>query len=293
MNAVIEAPAPWSVGRLPLSRAQEHRSCAFGMIEGAPMRIPFVTRRDFAIQTASAFGAILPLGAIAAEQSSAAGPAMRVVCVGGHPDDPESGCGGTLARYIERGHHVTIIYLTRGEAGIRKKSHQEAAAIRTAEAEEACRILGAKPVFAGQIDGATEVNRERIHAIGALLAAERPDVILTHWPIDTHADHQSASFLTMQAQRMAAQQASLYFFEVDAGAQTTGFAPSVYVDITAVREKKKAALFAHRSQHGEAIYREDHEPMENFRGREIGVRAAEAFVSVARNSAHAGLPGLG
>ena len=31
------------------------------------MRIPFVTRRDFAIQTASAFGAILPLGAIAAD----------------------------------------------------------------------------------------------------------------------------------------------------------------------------------------------------------------------------------
>ncbi len=23
---------------------------------------------------------------------------LKVVCVGGHPDDPESGCGGTLAR---------------------------------------------------------------------------------------------------------------------------------------------------------------------------------------------------
>ena len=35
-----------------------------------------------------------------------------------------------------------------------------------------------------------------------------------------------------------------------------GFHPTDYVDITAVREKKKAALFAHKSQNGEEIYRE-------------------------------------
>jgi len=39
---------------------------------------------------------------------------LSVICVGGHPDDPESGCGGTLARYTAAGHRVTIIYLTRG-----------------------------------------------------------------------------------------------------------------------------------------------------------------------------------
>ena len=256
------------------------------------MRIPPLSRRHLAIRTAAAFGVLRPLRADAAEPTSAAASALRVVCVGGHPDDPESGCGGTLARYIERGHHVTIIYLTRGEAGIRKKSHQEAAAIRTAEAEEACRILGATPVFAGQIDGDTEVNRDRMQALATLLSAERPDVILTHWPIDSHADHQAASILTMQAHRIAARASSLYFFEVDTGAQTTGFAPTAYVDITSVREKKKSALFAHRSQHAETFYREDHEPMESFRGREIGVRAAEAFVTVARNHARGGLPGL-
>ncbi len=257
------------------------------------MRIPSFSRRDFAIRPVAAFGALLPLAAMGEEQPPSTGNPLSVVCVGGHPDDPESGCGGTLARYIDQGHRVTIIYLTRGEAGIRKKSHQEAAAIRTAEAEEACRLLGAKPVFAGQIDGATEVNRERMQTIAGLLAAERPDIIFTHWPIDTHADHQAASILTMQAQRAAARQASLYFFEVDYGAQTTGFAPTVYVDITSTREKKKAALFVHKSQHGEEIYRQDHEPMENFRGREIGVRAAEAFVTVARNTSHGGLLGLG
>src|SRR6516225_948257 len=77
---------------------------------------------------------------------------LKAVCVGAHPDDPESGCGGTLARYAAAGHQVTVIYLTRGEAGIAGKSHQEAAAIRTGEAETACKVLGARAVFAGQID---------------------------------------------------------------------------------------------------------------------------------------------
>src|SRR5579862_9356121 len=83
---------------------------------------------------------------------------LKIVCVGAHPDDPESGCGGTLARYAEAGHSVTVIYLTRGEGGIAGRTPADAARVRTAEAEAACRILGARPVFAGQIDGATEVN---------------------------------------------------------------------------------------------------------------------------------------
>ena len=83
---------------------------------------------------------------------------LKVVCVGAHPDDPESGCAGTLARYAAEGHKVTVVYLTRGERGISGKSLDEAARIRTAEAEAACKMLGATPRFVGQIDGDTEVN---------------------------------------------------------------------------------------------------------------------------------------
>ena len=57
-----------------------------------------------------------------------------------------------------------------------------------------------------------------------------------------------------------------------------GFHPTDYIDIGAVREKKKAALFAHKSQNGERIYRDYHEVMENYRGREAGCGAAEGFV---------------
>jgi LmbE family N-acetylglucosaminyl deacetylase len=208
--------------------------------------------------------------------------ALKVVCVGGHPDDPESGCGGTLAAYAAAGHHVTVVYLTRGERGIAGRSLDQAARTRTAEAEEACRILGATPRFAGQIDGATEVTPAEIERMTTLVRGEAPDVLLTHWPLDSHPDHQAASMLAMRAWYALDQKFPMYFFEVNAGSQTIGFRPTTYVDITATTEVKKRALFAHRSQDGEAIYREHHEPMAIFRGREIGATAAEAFVQLDR-----------
>src|SRR6266704_4357690 len=125
-----------------------------------------LTRRSFVKQSlALAAPTVLAANALplaAAESESGAARKLKVVCVGGHPDDPESGCAGTLVRYAELGHSVTVIYLTRGERGIRDKSLDEAAAIRSAESETACKIIGAKPVFFGQIDGTTEVTRVHV-----------------------------------------------------------------------------------------------------------------------------------
>ncbi len=236
-------------------------------------------RRSF-LRHALAVPGLLSTAAIAASEVVAAQiktGALKVVCVGGHPDDPESGCGGTLASYAAQGHRVTIVYLTRGERGIPGKSDSEAATIRTAEAEAACGIIGAKAVFAGQIDGSTEVTRERVNAMATLLEAEAPDVVFTHWPIDTHMDHEVASLLTIRAYIATSRRFPLYLFEVNTGSQTLGFAPAHYVDITKVREKKKSALFAHKSQNGERIYRDHHEVIEIWRGREARVAAAEAF----------------
>ena len=223
--------------------------------------------------------------------SDARSAPLRIVCVGGHPDDPESGCGGTLVRYTALGHAVKIVYLTRGERGIDGKSLTDAARIRTAESEAACRIIGATPVYFGQVDGATEVTRAHVDAMTTLLAAEKPDVVLAHWPVDTHMDHQVASLLAIRA-CMVLRTPRLYFFEVNSGSQTEGFLPNAYVDISSVVDKKKAALFAHVSQDGQAIWREHHEIMATWRGREIGVRAAEAFVQLNRAASGADLPGF-
>src|SRR5882757_7878401 len=152
-----------------------------------------LTRRSFVKQSALAAVSPLPLASAPAESGTAN---LKVVCVGAHPDDPESGCGGTLARYAALGHAVTVVYLTRGERGISGKSLDDAARIRSTECEAACRIMGAKPVFFGQIDGATEVTHAHVDAMKRLLATEHPDVLFTHWPVDTHMDHQVASMLT-------------------------------------------------------------------------------------------------
>lgn len=255
-----------------------------------------LSRRNFVKQSLAAAGpamlaaSALPLAAADTNQSAAR--PLKVVCVGGHPDDPESGCAGTLARYSELGHAVTVIYLTRGERGIKDKSNDEAATIRTAECEAACKIIGAKPVFAGQIDGSADFTRARVDELQKLLAAENPDLVFTHWPIDTHMDHQVASLCAIRACMALPRRPQLYFFEVNTGSQTQGFLPNTYVDITATREKKKAALFAHRSQDGEGIWRQHHEIIANFRGREAGVAAAEAFVHLARDNKTSKLPGV-
>ena len=253
-----------------------------------------LTRRQFLHQSSAAAAPVLlaanalPFASAHAETSSAP---MKVLCVGGHPDDPESGCGGTLARYAALGHVVKVVYLTRGERGIEGKSLSDAAGIRTAEARAACRIMGATPVFFGQIDGATEVTSAHVNAMTKLLSAEQPDVVLTHWPVDTHMDHQVASMLAIRAW-MGLRASRLFFYEVNTGSQTEGFQPNAYVDISAVVERKKEALFAHTSQDGRAIWREHHEIMAQWRGRELGVRAAEAFVHLSRGDKLGDLPGL-
>jgi LmbE family N-acetylglucosaminyl deacetylase len=216
-----------------------------------------------------------------------AGERLRVVVAGGHPDDPESGAGGAMARYAALGHEVISLYLTRGEAGIPGKSHDEAARIRTAESEAACRILGARPVFAGQIDGDTEINAARYRDFAKLLAGLQPDIVFTHFPVDTHRDHRAVSLLVYDAWQRGNRKFDLYYFEVMTGEQTQNFHPTDYLDITSVEPLKRRACFAHASQDPADFYGY-HEKMSRFRGMECGFQHAEAFISYARdNPAHA------
>jgi LmbE family N-acetylglucosaminyl deacetylase len=234
------------------------------------------SRRRFMKQAATGIS-LLSLPALLSANTNSP-EKLKIVCVGGHPDDPESGCGGTLARFAAAGHIVTIIYLTRGEAGIPGKSHGDAADIRTREAVEACKILGTKPVFAGQIDGDTLMNNEWVKKLQSMIEEEKPDIVFTHWPVDSHKDHQIASLLTIQCWIHTEKKFDLYFFEVCTGEQTMIFKPTDYIDISETKELKRKAVYRHISQDPPGIYQCGHAAMEEFRGRELGVAAAEAFV---------------
>ncbi|MCC7498138.1 MAG: PIG-L family deacetylase [Bryobacterales bacterium] len=210
-----------------------------------------------------------------------AGEKLRVVVVGGHPDDPESGCGGTIARFTGSGHRVTIFYLTRGERGIPGKSLDEAAAIRTREAGEACRILGARAVFLGQVDGDTSISRTVYEQFEKLLSAERPDIVFAQWPIDSHRDHRITGLLAHDAWLRTTPKFQLYYYEVESGRQTQQFAPGCYVNIASTIDKKRASIFAHASQGPAGIWAL-HDQMQRFRGVEAACKVAEGFIPLAQ-----------
>jgi len=203
---------------------------------------------------------------------------LKIIVVGAHPDDPETICGGIMALFSNTGHEVVSAYLTRGEAGIEGKSYEEAAQIRTAEIREACRILKVRPEFLDQIDGSCEINAAQYTKMQDFLKKENPDIVFTHWPIDTHRDHRICSSLVLDAWYQLERKFDLYYGEAMTGAQSQNFSPTDYVDITSVIKQKHDACFMHKSQRIEEEYALYHGQMELFRGLEYNCKYAEAFV---------------
>ncbi len=233
-----------------------------------------MTRRDaFKGAAVLAAAGMLPTTAKAEDKKR-----LKIIVAGAHPDDPESSSGGTMALYADAGHEVVSLYLTRGEAGIHGKSHEEAAKIRTAEAEAACKILHARPVFLTQIDGSTELNADRYDEAWKVIKEEMPDILITHWPIDGHRDHRIMSLLMYDAWLHAKKKFELFYYETESGMQTQHFGPTHYMDITATEDRKRQACYAHPSQNAEKGFYVLHDEMNRFRGQEAGVPYAEAFI---------------
>lgn len=199
---------------------------------------------------------------------------LKIVVAGGHPGDPECGCAGSIARFSEIGHRVVLLYLNRGEGYCGTAPRDRCASIRTAEAQEASRILKARAVFAGQVDGQSVIDAKQYEDFERVLSAEKPDVVFTQWPIDHHRDHRAVSMLTLDAWWKSGQAYALYFYEV--AEDTTMFTPHEYVDISPVESQRRAACFAHASQQPEKWYPKQSE-ITRKRGSECGRAQAEAF----------------
>lgn len=215
---------------------------------------------------------------IKAAENSVAGDKLKVVVVGAHPDDPETTCGGTMILLAEQGHEVVSAYLTRGEAGIEGKTYKVAADIRTNEALNACKIMNVKAVFLTQIDGSCEITPARYNEMYDFLDNEKPDLVFTHWPVDTHRDHRICSILVYDAWLRMGKRFALYYVEAMSGIQSQNFNPTNYIDIGTSVEKKHQACFAHESQGIREMYESSHDRMEIFRGMEAGCKYAEAFI---------------
>lgn len=219
-------------------------------------------------------GRVCSLAALAVAPPAGEGPSRRpkVVVTGGHPGDPEYGCGGTVARYADLGYEVVLLYLNDGVPDGRPRD-----GVRVAEARRACAILGARPAFEGQVDGDAVVDRPHYQHFRETLRAERPDVVFTHWPIDNHADHRAMAALAYDAWLHLGRAFPLYYYEVSNGEDTVQFAPTHYVDVSTTAPRKRLACFAHASQSPDKFYPLQ-EQVTSLRGLERGCRQAEGFI---------------
>jgi LmbE family N-acetylglucosaminyl deacetylase len=219
---------------------------------------------------------------------------MNILCVAAHPDDVEILAAGTLARYAQLGHTVTIAVFTSGNMGDAIIPPAELAAIREQETREAAAIIGAKLIWAGIEDEHVFPNREQRIVMIDILREADPDVIFTHSPNDYHPDHRYVSQLVFDSyfqkglphipnQKLPACRfghAQVYYLDNLGG---IGFLPSEYVDISAVFELKMQMLACHRSQ---VVAMKDlantdlHEMVQTqsrFRGLAAGCQYAEGF----------------
>ena len=150
--------------------------------------------------------------------------------------------------------------------------------VRVAEARKACEILKARPVYANQINGRAVVDNAHYRSFQGILEAENPDAVFTHWLIDNHPDHRAIANLTYEAWKQLKHKFALYYYEVSDGEDTTAFpAPTHYVDIAEVADRKKAACYAHASQSPDFFYGLQ-DTVANFRGLQSGCKKAEAYL---------------
>jgi LmbE family N-acetylglucosaminyl deacetylase len=212
---------------------------------------------------------------------------LKVVVFGGHPDDPESGAGGLVATLTAMGHEVILAYATAFRSD-RKFFGRPEAEVRRAEATAACSVLGAIPKFFPYAHEKLVADATTAQAVGTWFAEVKPDIVVTHWPLDTHPNHHAISSLVWQCYQRTGGW-NLYFFEVMTDQQTIAFKPELYLDIKTVRDIKRRALDEHKSQDPAEIWTA-HERMHRRRGAESGTEYAEAYSLVEAKKGCALLP---
>jgi LmbE family N-acetylglucosaminyl deacetylase len=193
----------------------------------------------------------------------------RVMVVTAHPDDPEFGAGGTVAKLVKEGREVTYVIATNGNKGSsdRAIAPERLALIREAEQRNAARVLGVGHVeFLGYEDGEVEDTRQLRLDVTRQIRRWQPDLIITQHPNRTysnfhgwHRDHRITAGVVLDCVYPLARD-HLSFPEllpeyephkVREVYMTQWEQPTLLVDITETMELKFAAITCHASQVGD------------------------------------------
>lgn len=219
-----------------------------------------------------------------------------------HPDDAEIRCAGTLFLLKAAGWNVHICTVSTGDCGSAELTPNEIAIIRRQEAKNAAAFLGAEyHCLGGQDLRIFDDDYFRSKTV-ELIRIVRPDVVITHFPIDYMPDHT----VTSELARMATFTASirnyvtgpasavppvssipaLYYFRPLGEVDWLGneIEPHFLVDISSVMDKKAEMLACHASQrdwlriqHGMDQYIEEMKRADAAAGSKAGVKYAEGF----------------
>src|SRR5215471_1593071 len=228
----------------------------------------------------------------------------RVMMVSAHPDDPEFGAGGSIARLADSGAEVTYVIVTDGSQGGEdpKQKDSELTAIRQREQRAAARVLGIKKVeFLGYKDGHLAPDLKLRRDIVRQIRKHKPDLVITHIPgrvLDapmggSHPDHLAVGEATMAAVYPDSRNPRAFRALLKEGLQphevkevwipfwTQG---DFLVDITPTLDRKIEALNKHQSQIAKPGRTWDFEKFMRKRSRDIGKKGgykyAESFKSI-------------
>ena len=220
----------------------------------------------------------------------------KVLVVAAHPDDEVLGCGGTIAKHTKNGDNVKIIIMGEGETSRQtKRDKLEAGKLLqglSKAATEASKILGAEEVeLVGLPDNRLD-SIERLE-ITKLLEARindyKPRTIYVHHSGDVNVDHRRLHEAVITACRPTPGQSVRQILSYEVASSTewqtpgsgTAFQPNWFVDISLELESKAKALKVYRSEMRNWPHARSYKALENqarYRGAQIGVDAAEAFM---------------
>ena len=186
------------------------------------------------------------------------------LAIAAHADDIEFMMGGTLALLADRGWETHYMTVANGYVGSTIHRIEEIVQLRAAKARAGAESLGAiwHPSVVNDIEIVYSVDLVR--AITAVLREVQPSIILTQAPDDYMDDHIETSRVTASAafnrnmpNFQSAPPVPAYMDDVTVyHAQPHGLhdmlrrliSPGLYVDTTAVQDRKRAALSQHRTQ---------------------------------------------
>jgi LmbE family N-acetylglucosaminyl deacetylase len=183
----------------------------------------------------------------------------RIICIGAHPDDAESGAAGTAALWVAKGYHVKFVAVTNGDIGHWKESGPELARRRKAEVEHGARLVGYDFEILDNHDGELMPTLENRKAITRLIREWKADVVITHRPNDYHPDHRYTSVLVQDSAYMvtvpkflpevpALKENPVFLYFSDRFQKPYPFQPDIAVGIDSVMDKKLEVLLGMVSQ---------------------------------------------